>query len=231
MGASLVIGFSNPVLGAEHPGNGEGVDRRSGDPDRGADALHAVVTDQALLRAQLARLLAAETRLRSIGQIDDGVDMSDPTVRLMPDVVVMDLKNPTSVGVEAVRRFSMDPSAVQILVVVADFRDGVREIAGESRDTERPDREFAAANIAGQILANGSPASAPPVALRVDVSKRELVVLAQVAAGLSNKQIGKFLGISQKTVRNHLSRIFGKLDAGNRTQAVMNAMRQGLLNF
>jgi DNA-binding NarL/FixJ family response regulator len=50
-----------------------------------------------------------------------------------------------------------------------------------------------------------------------------------VAAGQSNKQIGKLLGISQKTVRNHLSRIFHKLRASNRTEAVMNAMRLGLL--
>jgi DNA-binding CsgD family transcriptional regulator len=50
-----------------------------------------------------------------------------------------------------------------------------------------------------------------------------------VAAGQSNKQIGRLLGISQKTVRNHLSRIFHKLRAGNRTEAVMKAMRLGLL--
>lgn len=62
-----------------------------------------------------------------------------------------------------------------------------------------------------------------------DLSSRELLVLAQVASGLSNKQIGSKLGISDKTVRNHLSRIFKKLDAGNRTQAVMTAMKGGLL--
>lgn len=50
-----------------------------------------------------------------------------------------------------------------------------------------------------------------------------------MASGLSNKQIGSKLGISDKTVRNHLSRIFKKLDAGNRTQAVMTAMKGGLL--
>ena len=63
------------------------------------------------------------------------------------------------------------------------------------------------------------------------LSSRELLVLTQVARGLSNKQIGSKLGISDKTVRNHLSRIFKKLDAGNRTQAVMNAMKGGLLTI
>ena len=63
------------------------------------------------------------------------------------------------------------------------------------------------------------------------LSHRELLVLTQVARGLSNKQIGNKLGISDKTVRNHLSRIFRKLDAGNRTQAVMNAMKGGQLSI
>jgi DNA-binding NarL/FixJ family response regulator len=232
MGAALVIGFSNPVLGAEHPGGRENVEGLSGDTEAGARPLNSVVADhEALLRAQLTQLLVAKTRLRVIGQTDDGAQMSDTEFRLMPDVVVMDLQNPTSAGVDALRRFNMDSSAVQILVVVADFGDDVREIAGENRSAERPDGEFTAANIAGRILALGSPPSEQAVRRRVVVSQRELVVLAQVAAGLSNKQIGKLLGISQKTVRNHLSRIFGKLEAGNRTEAVMNAMRQGLLSF
>ena len=72
---------------------------------------------------------------------------------------------------------------------------------------------------------NGTHAPAAAIAL----SNREVNVLNQVARGLSNKQIALKLGISDKTVRNHLSRIFRKLDAGNRTQAVMNAMRVGLL--
>ncbi len=72
---------------------------------------------------------------------------------------------------------------------------------------------------------------AHPPAAAIALSDRELNVLSQVARGLSNKQIATKLGISDKTVRNHLSRIFRKLDAGNRTQAVMNAMRVGLLSI
>ena len=56
-------------------------------------------------------------------------------------------------------------------------------------------------------------------------------MLVEVGRGGSNKQIAKHLGISQKTVRNHLSRIFTKLGASNRTEAVMNAMRRGLLDI
>lgn len=60
------------------------------------------------------------------------------------------------------------------------------------------------------------------------LTNREIDVLAHVASGLSNKQIAGRLSLSEKTVRNHLSNIFGKLEACNRTQAVMTAMRSGL---
>ena len=72
---------------------------------------------------------------------------------------------------------------------------------------------------------------AHPPAAAIVLSSREINVLNLVARGLSNKQIATKLGISDKTVRNHLSRIFRKLDAGNRTQAVMNAMKVGLLTI
>jgi len=70
-----------------------------------------------------------------------------------------------------------------------------------------------------------------PPAAAIALSIREINVLNLVARGLSNKQIATKLGISDKTVRNHLSRIFRKLDACNRIQAVMNAMRVGLLSI
>lgn len=63
------------------------------------------------------------------------------------------------------------------------------------------------------------------------LSPRELEVLKSVAAGLSDKQVAGRLGISPKTVRNHLSQIFSKLQAGNRVEAVINALKWGLLNL
>jgi DNA-binding NarL/FixJ family response regulator len=64
-----------------------------------------------------------------------------------------------------------------------------------------------------------------------DLSFRELEVLKHVAFGLSDKQVAGQLGISQKTVRNHLTSVFGKLRAGNRVEAVLNALRSGLLSL
>ena len=72
---------------------------------------------------------------------------------------------------------------------------------------------------------------ARPTSLSQELSRRELEVLEIVAKGLSDKQVAGRLGISPKTVRNHLSQIFGKLGAGNRVEAVMNAIKGGLLTL
>jgi len=80
------------------------------------------------------------------------------------------------------------------------------------------------------ILALHSNGQSPVRVGALDLSRRELHVLKQVATGLSNKQIARKLGISHKTVRNHLSQVFRKLHAGNRTEAVMNAVRDGLFS-
>ena len=70
-----------------------------------------------------------------------------------------------------------------------------------------------------------------PDTISSDLSTRELEVLRGVASGLSDKQVAGELGISQKTVRNHLTSVYRKLRAGNRVEAVTNALRLGLVNL
>ncbi|HKB33943.1 MAG TPA: LuxR C-terminal-related transcriptional regulator [Candidatus Dormibacteraeota bacterium] len=77
----------------------------------------------------------------------------------------------------------------------------------------------------------GSSAVARPDTTSSELSIRELEVLRQVASGLSDKQVAGQLGISQKTVRNHLTRVYGKLRAGNRVEAVTIALRLGLVSL
>jgi DNA-binding NarL/FixJ family response regulator len=77
----------------------------------------------------------------------------------------------------------------------------------------------------------GSSAPAGPDTTSNKLSTRELEVLRQVASGLSDKQVAGQLGISQKTVRNHLTRVYGKLSAGNRVEAVTIALRLGLVSL
>jgi two-component system, NarL family, response regulator len=236
----LVLGFSDPILVDRQPDRPVdlvtrprrvALDENPGEA-LGADTLTGPVNvmitdDQTLIRAGLARLLAADRRLRVIGRTDAGAQTGDPLVHSAPDVVLMDLQKPTSLGVDAVRRFNPASSVVQILVLATNSGNGGR--VHENGVASDLGGEITAEDIVSRILALYSGGAAVKSPNKPQVSKRELAVLGQVAAGLSNKQIGRLLGISQKTVRNHLSRIFSKLGASNRTEAVMNAMRMGLL--
>ena len=204
----MVLGFSDPVVGVKNldiplPGV------------RQAAPVNVVVTEhQTQFRAGLARLLAAETRLKVVSQSGDAYESGQVEIQPLPDYVGSDT----------------EPARVQILVFAADF-GGAADGAPDENGGNHFGRNFTAEGIIARLLALYSSGTAVVTTSPPEVSKRELVVLAQVAAGLSNKQIGGLLGISQKTVRNHLSRIFSKLGAGNRTQAVMKAMRLGLLNI
>jgi DNA-binding NarL/FixJ family response regulator len=117
--------------------------------------------------------------------------------------------------------------ATPLRSVIAGMKD-LRELAPADDDVAT---DIAALETAvWKILARFDviPIAASSV-LEPGLSKREVQVLRYVASGMSNKEIAGRLAISRQTVRNHLSNIFRKLKAGNRTQAVINAMRTGLL--
>jgi len=158
--------------------------------------------EQRLLRDRLARWLATDAQVRIVHRphvAADAVDGDDAVTRL----VLLDLEMAGTEGFGPQGRVAERSSTIHVLVVPADFdKEPARLVQQDAERTDQP-RDHR-------------------------LSSREVHVLAQVAAGMSNKQIAKLLGISQKTVRNHLSRIFGKLSASNRTEAVMHAMRMGL---
>ena len=80
-----------------------------------------------------------------------------------------------------------------------------------------------------EILASYDVPETPSVESNMHLSKRESQVLSHVATGLSDKEIARRLAISQRTVHNHLSHVFNKLHVGHRTEAVMSALRRGVL--
>jgi DNA-binding NarL/FixJ family response regulator len=117
--------------------------------------------------------------------------------------------------------------ATPLRSVIAGIKD-LREIAPVDDDVAT---EIAALETAvWKILARFESRAVPAYPLlERGLSEREVQVLRHVASGMSNKEIARLLAISRPTVRNHLSHVFRKLQASNRTQAVINAMRTGLL--
>jgi len=228
-GRDLMLEFSKPIgLGQNHA-RPQGLAPTSSlaNPAVGsvADRPRILVTDdQALFRAGLARLMAADAQLRVVNPTDDGLNTVERTLQLTPDIVLMDVQVP---GLAAEKNgSSSSASTFKVVVLAADFDlDTMR--AMQNNGAAGPD--VIPDGVVSRILALYAAKNEGVPERRPEISRRELSVLSSVAAGQSNKQIGRLLGISQKTVRNHLSRIFHKLRAGNRTEAVMKAMRLGLL--
>jgi DNA-binding NarL/FixJ family response regulator len=199
-----------------------------------------VADDHPVVREGLRAILDAEPDLDVVGEAGSGAEAVELAARLRPDVVLMDLRMPGLDGVQATGRIVAAGHARVLVVTTYDTdTDILRAVeAGATgyllKDTPR--RELTAAVRAA---ARGETVLAPPVARKlisrvrlpaVDApTRRELEVLAQVARGRSNSEVGRELHISEATVKTHLARVFEKLGVSDRTAAVTTAISQGLL--
>jgi DNA-binding NarL/FixJ family response regulator len=199
-----------------------------------------VVDDHVVVRAGLARLLSAAEDIDVVGQAADGDEAVATVLRERPDVVVMDLQMPGTDGVEATRRITAE-SGAQVLVLTS-FSDTERIVAaldsgavGYLLKDSDPDDLLAGVRAvyrgdsplhpraARALLSSRSRRSAGP-----GLTPREREVLALVRDGLANKQIARRLGISERTVKAHLTSAFGAIGVEDRTQAALWVERHGL---
>ena len=185
-----------------------------------------IADDHTLFRAGLARILSTSPRIDVVGQAKDGAEAVEQSLVHQPDVVLMDLEMPNVGGVEAIHRLRQVAPQIRVLLVSAYANPAIYDSAIESRAEGYVSKDATPQEIVTQILAVSDDRTPQKRRLGA-LSDRERHVLKQVARGLSNKQIARQLAISENTVRNHLTRIFGKLRATNRTEAVMNALRDG----
>lgn len=186
-----------------------------------------IADDQTLFRAGLARMLSSDPRVELVGQAKDGQEAVEQALARRPHVVLMDLQMPRVSGVEATKHLVQAAPGTHVLLLSAYADKTMVSEALASGAEGFVDKDVSFEEIVQRIIAASQKTRSRSRRPRLDMTRRELDVLNQVAGGLSNKQIARRLGISEKTVRNHLSRAFNKLGATNRTEAVLFAIRRG----
>lgn len=202
-----------------------------------------LVDDHPILRVSLSRLLDAEDDIEVAATAGDGAEAIGLVADIQPDVVLMDLSMPGMDGVEATRAITQSNGGSKVVVLTSfSDRDRIREALDAGaigyllKDTEPEDllRGVRAAargdwpldpRAARLLLGEGGSRPRGP-----SLSDREQEVLALVATGLANKLIARRLGISERTVKAHLTRIYEQLGVFDRTQAALWAQQHGLGN-
>ena len=200
-----------------------------------------VVDDHAVVRTGLEHLLGAEPDMRVVASAADGDAAVRAAERHRPDVVLMDLSMPGVDGIEATRRVLAALPDVHV-VVLTSFSDREQILAALDagavgyllKDAE-PDELLRGVRAAARGEAPLDPKAAHALlaarrgkAEGPSLTEREVQVLALVAAGLPNKVIARRLGISEKTVKAHLTRIFAAIGVTDRTGAAVWATRHGI---
>ncbi|MGI5902366.1 MAG: response regulator [Desulfitobacteriia bacterium] len=199
-----------------------------------------IADDHPLLREGLRRILEFEEGIQVVAEVGDGQGAINVARNLEFDILLMDLNMPGVNGLDACRVIRREKPEIGILVLTVD-------------DSDEKVFQVLQLGVAGYLLKDvvpetlvesirkvyaGEPILAPTVTEKLldqlsnnqpkdhfGLSKRELEILSYVVKGASNKDIGTTLFISEKTVKNHLSNIFRKLEVEDRTQAALKAVK------
>ena len=200
-----------------------------------------VVDDHEVVRRGFVEWLSTTTDLEVVGEAGGGADLVPLVERVAPDVVLMDVSMPGVDGIEATRSLHAHDASLRIVIVTSSpddaqvFRAVDAGAIGYLYKDASPEQLASAIRAAADGTAPFDPRATaalmagrnqpPPAA---SLTRREREVVALVAEGLSNKQIGRRLGICEKTVKTHLTNTFHQIGVTSRTEAALWAHHEGL---
>ena len=209
----------------------------------------AIADDQQLFSGGLVRILGVQQDMEVVGEAHTGEEAVTLCLETEPDVVLMDISMPVMDGVSATRKIREVLPRTRILILTVHTDDGhvfqgikagaqgyllkdctPEDLARAIRTVYSGDT-IMAQDIAQKMLTTFEGIRNEDAEITPHLTERELEVIKALAQGMSNKQIAQSLHISEKTVRNHASNIYKKLHIYDRTQAVIYAVRRGLVNL
>ena len=221
----------------------------SGEPEQGNVIRILLVDDHALVREGTRRLLETESDVDVVAEASSGEEAIELAMRLLPDIAVMDISMPGIGGIEATRAIKKECPETAVLILSA-YDDEPYLMALLDAGAAG----FLLKNVHGQELlqairavARGESVLQPSIAEKMmrrlsarsdtlqhstqALSEREFDVLRMAARGLPNKEIATRMNLSIRTVHSHLANIFMKMQVGSRTEAVLQALRQGMISL
>lgn len=199
-----------------------------------------IADDHAVVRIGLSALLGTEPDIDVVGTAKDGADAVAETLRLKPDVIVMDLMMPKKTGVEATAEIlSSLPKTKIIVLTTFSASDAIAHALelGAAGAVMKTAEDAELVSIIRTVAAGGRVVSDEIRKLLADdppadkLTSRQMDILESVTRGLTNADIAKQLGLREQSVKEHITAIFAKIGASNRSEAVAITLRKQLLKL
>jgi NarL family two-component system response regulator YdfI len=207
-----------------------------------------IADDHLIVRQGLRLILETEPGFELIGEAADGAEAVELATKLQPEVILMDLRMPRMDGLDAIERLQVEQPQIAIVILTTFDEDDLMRQGLQAgargyllKDTDRNtlfNTIRAAARgetllqpeIVQKLLsAPQSEKKTPTSDIQTDLTEREREVLNGVAQGQTSKEIAYYLGITERTVKAHLTSIYNKLGVDSRAAAVSEAMKLGIL--
>ena len=203
-----------------------------------------IVDDHAIVRSGLRSMLE-NSEVEIVGEAMDGNEALEQTLKLKPDVVLLDIRMQKSDGLDALKKIRAESPETRVMIlstydnptyVARSVAPGAKDyvLKGSSRDVlinrirdvaeDRPPTEDSILHSVRETMAQRKSDQTD-----FPLTNRELQVLRHIALGLSNREIGSSLAISVETVKEHVQNILRKINAVDRTQAAVWAVKRGLI--
>jgi two-component system NarL family response regulator len=196
--------------------------------------------DHAIVRNGVAQILNEEEGICVVAEAADGIEAVELFSSILPDIALIDLRMPKLEGVQVVERIRERFADAAIVILTTYDTDNDIERALRAGAKAFLVKDVSPQDLIACVRAvhSGQTWVSPKVAAKlvahvanVRLTRRELAVLRLLAAGHSNREIGEMLGITDGTVKIHLTHLFAKLDVTSRTEAIATALRRGLVRI